>query len=396
MLMKKAPPRPQGPRSGLHRLLMAVGVFGGALASASTAQAELKLCNETSYVLETAIGYDTGDEVISQGWWTLYPGDCRVAIQQELEPDFRYLSFARSIKGHKGGIKSWGGTAPLCTGSGRFTRDEHRACPNPNDQRFGFARVNHESKADWTVSFSEPKQYSLQKARIAGVQRLLGDVNGSIKNVDGFMGRGTRRAISAYKSEAGLQTGDELTNELFARLTRDAQAALQERGLEFCNRTDREIWAALAFQKENNPPTSKGWYRLAPGQCALTVKDAVDGGNYFAFAETEADENGNRDRWGGSRFFCVNAVMFSIEGAEDCALSGYEARGFRAIKIDGGSRWTENFSTANRSVPLSDGVSPPAVAPPADITGDLSSALEGAEEAESGDATVAAEAEPEG
>ncbi|MEM9121764.1 MAG: DUF1036 domain-containing protein [Pseudomonadota bacterium] len=342
--------------------LLALAAFAALMASTGSASATLTLCNKTSYVIETSIAYEYREGHVSQGWWTIYPGDCRAVIQQELDPEISYFTFARAIRGHLGGIKAWGGRFPFCTGSGRFQRTEHRACPEGADIKFDFAYVNHKGQTSWTTDFSEPQKYSAQKAKIAGAQRLLRDLSFNNQKIDGIMGDGTKRAVRKAKKEFGLPRNDDLNRELFLALSRRANSSEAETGLELCNTTGETVWAAIATAEDEADPISKGWYKLEAGDCAKAIKDELKNRFFYTYAETEdkeGQETADRLTWGGNRFFCVNAVMFAIEGAEDCALRGFEPRGFRRIDTQGDVAWKEFFKSDNTSVPIAG--MPPAI-----------------------------------
>src|SRR5258705_11189295 len=54
------------------------------LLSAAPAQADLKLCNRMSYVVEVAIGIDDKAATATRGWFRIDPAGCRDAAQGAL------------------------------------------------------------------------------------------------------------------------------------------------------------------------------------------------------------------------------------------------------------------------------------------------------------------------
>jgi uncharacterized membrane protein len=44
-------------------------VFAILVGTSGTAQAELRICNQTQSQQGVAIGYEQGDEWVSEGWW---------------------------------------------------------------------------------------------------------------------------------------------------------------------------------------------------------------------------------------------------------------------------------------------------------------------------------------
>lgn len=326
-------------------------MLGLAVAAATPARAELKLCNETSYVIESAIAYETRSGFTSQGWWIIQPGLCRVIIQQELDPNVRYFTFGRAIRGHLGAIKSWGGRFPFCTGKGRFQETEHKDCESVGKHRYDFSFVDIQGRKSWTASFTEPDAFSPQKARVAGAQRLLKEAGYDIERSDGFISTKTKKAIEVYKKDKSLPPSEELTQQMFQQLIDEANKREEESGLELCNVTNQALWGAVGLE-EQGALISRGWFLLPAGECAKVIKDKLPPGTYYAYAENETPGELDRKSWGGNRFFCVNNVKFDIRGAEDCALRGFEPRGFRKVDVQGKPRFKEYFTAENQSVPL--------------------------------------------
>src|SRR5215831_3729842 len=59
--------------------------------AATSAQAELTLCNRTSFRMETAVGLERRANVATRGWFRLDPGQCRQVIDDPLDVDMVYL-----------------------------------------------------------------------------------------------------------------------------------------------------------------------------------------------------------------------------------------------------------------------------------------------------------------
>lgn len=62
-----------------------------ALAGAAPALAGLEICNDTSATHPVAIGYKSGDQWISEGWWTIPADECRTLISADLANRYYYF-----------------------------------------------------------------------------------------------------------------------------------------------------------------------------------------------------------------------------------------------------------------------------------------------------------------
>ncbi len=331
-------------------LVMLTAMLSGA-PEASAAKPGLTLCNETSYMLEASVAYQAAGKWKVEGWWTLQPGLCETVVKESLKGG-EYYAFARSIPGHNGGIKAWGGRYAFCSGKGTYSIINQANCEQNGLSVHGFAKIDVGSSDAWTNSFTEPAGYNRDKARIAGIQRLLADVGIEKVRVDGFMGRKTRLAITKYKQEKNISAGDFLTEELFDAMSRTANSLSTQTGLELCNETGHKIYAAIAYDggKETGW-ISRGWYLVPRGECVKAIKDKLDHRYYYSYAEAELPGD-EVVVWDGDRSFCTNTVRFSIEGDKSCETRGYDIRPFRRIDTENKGRWKEFFTADDPSVPM--------------------------------------------
>ena len=90
------------------RLGMAWLVGLALLVCASPAQAALKLCNRTSYILYAATSSVISPGSTTHGWVRIAPGDCQTAIPEKLKMQ-SYLVYARSALASSGPGRAWGG-----------------------------------------------------------------------------------------------------------------------------------------------------------------------------------------------------------------------------------------------------------------------------------------------
>ncbi len=323
-------------------------ILGSLLLSALPAHASLTLCNETSYMLEASVASPTGAKWKVEGWWSLQPGDCTVAIESPLKSD-DYYTFGRSISGHEGGIRAWGGRYAFCTGEGSYSLTNRPNCEEAGLTVFGFAKVETKNNQKWTNTFTEPAGYSAAKARVAGVQRLLGDIGYDRVSVDGYMGRRTKVAMAKFKKDLSLKKGEDLTPEFFDAMARKANEQVQQAGLELCNETPHDLFAAIAYEEDATGWTSRGWYHLKNGTCIKALKDQLAQEEYFVYAESEIGD-GEMMVWNGERVFCTNTIRFSIDGDQNCAVRGYDQRGFVEIEPKENAHWRHAFSLNNPAV----------------------------------------------
>lgn len=60
-------------------------VVGACLLAAGAAQAELTLCNQADVARSVAIAYSDGEAWVSEGWWSVDPGACKIVLAGALK-----------------------------------------------------------------------------------------------------------------------------------------------------------------------------------------------------------------------------------------------------------------------------------------------------------------------
>lgn len=120
--------------------------------AAVPAQADLKLCNNTTSRVGVAIGYKDKEGWATEGWWTFEPSKCQQLLKGELIAQFYYVY---AVDYDKGG--SWGGKAMMCIRDKIFTIRGFDRCKEREFQQVGFFEVDTGEEADWTVSLSGEK-----------------------------------------------------------------------------------------------------------------------------------------------------------------------------------------------------------------------------------------------
>ena len=82
--------------------------------------------------------------------------------------------------------------------------------------------------------------------------------------------------------------------------------------------------------------TTRGWWRVAPGQCATLLRGRLESRYFYLFA---ADVFG-RESLSGSVPLCVAPRGFAIETQGDCLLRGYLDARFIEVDTEERDDWT--------------------------------------------------------
>ena len=305
------------------------------------AKADLKLCNRTSYVLETATSTIKNTDSLTQGWTRLVPGDCAIVLKGPLG-NASYLVYARSSLVHAGPPRAWGGAFPVCVKDGNFVL--HQAVTQPyciaaDTFALPFAPVNMTARRrDWTMDFDEsPALLSLTAAQLAGVKRLLGDNGYKVSAIDGSPDKPTGAALADFRKKMKFKPNDG-NDVLFAALEKQAAARSAPQGYAVCNDSGEPLLAAIA-QTGPGKPTSRGWWRIAPKSCADALTSPLTGPVYLMAQKL----NGTPLVTGGEKF-CTAGQAFEVEGRGDCASRGLTESGFASTAGGGKAGYVAHVS----------------------------------------------------
>lgn len=350
------------------------------LAMPSDARADYRFCNTTSYVLQGAIGTarhnaklrgttagppspapdvaatvapakptdHTGlaggetqpDTVwLTQGWTQVLPGECASALSGPVHKGDYYV-FARSIDAHQGPTKYFSGSARFCTLTDDFSIEGRENCALRGYDSHDFIRVSVKAGDDWTTTFGEPRDYSLERARIAGAQRLLLDNGLRLPKIDGYAAKNTERAVMAFQRTANIKATGAIDRDLIDKLVEGARREQSKFGLNICNKTNFLVWASVGVS-DSDDDMSSGWIRVAQGSCTKAIKDKLTAKAYYIYAEATDDRgaiamrDGRRLIWMGKQGFCVKTTRYEIKGREACTTRGYDERAFMPINTGG-------------------------------------------------------------
>jgi uncharacterized membrane protein len=314
---------------------LACAALVAAIALASRADAQTRaasgwqVCNETSFMLEAVTGRPDGRAIVVQGWTRLRPGECRIAVAAPLARGTHYL-YARTTTAHRGGRRQWGGDARLCIDpSGSFTIENPPNCTAMGLEERRFRRVLINKRDTWRTSFSEAQQYTLARARQAGLQRLLEDAGYELRQ--GRRGADPRRvaqAIAQFRTTARLAPNAS-ENQLIDALDAEARRRSQQVGLTLCNRARGRMWTAVA-RRRGEGWESRGWWPLNPGGCVRTIDEELIQELYYVHAALESNE-GTRMLAAGGEPFCTSGARFAILGRENCEARFYDTQLFTPI-----------------------------------------------------------------
>jgi uncharacterized membrane protein len=311
---------------------------------ATSAHAELTLCNSTSYRVQAAIGLEKRANVSTRGWFRVDPGACKRVLDGTLDADLVYVH-ARTPPVY--------GTAPipqtcnaeLCIRDGDFAIADARGCPISQQARFTAARPS-DAPAGPTVYLAEDAGYDDAQARLAGIQRLLTIAGYDAYPIDGVQGSKTQSALTKFLGDHKLPA-DAVTHQAFFDTLLAAARGPQGAGFSWCNDTKYTVMASLGVVEMGSIVT-RGWYRVGAGKC---LRPDLRGAPHRLYSYAEAvDGNGRtikRDdaplSWGGKVALCTRDGKFELSNHKDCAARGLNSAGFAVIDAGANPSTTVRF-----------------------------------------------------
>jgi uncharacterized membrane protein len=327
----------------IRRLIWSlVGLY--AALTAYPARAELTLCNRTSYRVEAAIGLEKRANVATRGWFRIDPGACRKVLDGTLDADMVYV-YARTPPVYGSAPMPQSGHAELCIRDGDFEIANARGCPVSQQARFTAAQPS-DSPQGQTVNLAEEADYDDAQARLAGIQRLLNVAGYDAYPIDGVQGTKTQAALAKFLNDRQLPTDAPGTPEFFDTLFK-AAANPEGIGFSWCNDTQYPVMAALGIV-EVGAIVTRGWYRVAAGQC-LRPDLRGDPHRLYSYAEA-VDGNGRAIMrgdtplsWGGKVALCTRDGKFELADHKDCAGRGLNSAGFAVFDTGGQPSTTVRF-----------------------------------------------------
>jgi uncharacterized membrane protein len=114
----------------------------------------VRACNKSSGRIEVAKALnvkpnaDAADDIISEGWYKLNPGECVTLYPGRLQYRY-YLVFAQEI----GGSRIWGGGIPVCVSHESF-RIRTSQCGDGYNRRMFKEIDTGDERENWTHNFT--------------------------------------------------------------------------------------------------------------------------------------------------------------------------------------------------------------------------------------------------
>lgn len=130
---------------------VALACFLLTFAVSGAAQADFRLCNNTTTRVSIAIAYTDGRNWLSEGWWNLRPTACETLLRGPLAAQFYYV-YAMDERGGE-----WKGKAFMCTRDREFRIEGREDCFARGFERTGFFEIDTGRDAkSWTVQLTDP------------------------------------------------------------------------------------------------------------------------------------------------------------------------------------------------------------------------------------------------
>src|SRR6478672_10777231 len=305
-----------------------------AVLAATSARAELTLCNRTSFRMETAIGLEKRANVTTRGWFRLDPGQCRQVLDGPLDVDMAYVH-SRTPPVYGSAPLPQDGQAEFCIRNGDFDIASARGCPASQQAHFSAAKPADSPKGP-VVNLAEEANYDDVQARLAGIQRLLVIAGYDAYPIDGVQGAKTQAAVTKFLNDRKLAADSVAAPNFFDTLIEAAQNP-EGIGFSWCNDTKYAVMASLGIV-EMGAIVTRGWYRVDAGKC---VRPDLRGDPHRLYSYAEAvDGNGRTIKrgdaplaWGGTVALCTRDGRFELADHKDCAARGLNSAGFAVIDV---------------------------------------------------------------
>ncbi len=179
-----------------------------------------------------------------------------------------------------------------------------------------FAVSDTRRQKNWTSIFTESAAVStMEDASSAGLRRLLAD-NGYVT------GEKLDAALAAYRKRLKLSPRASQA-QLFNALEREALKSAAPEGYAVCNETKAPFWAAIAYRASGSW-LSRGWWKVAPANCARTTESPLPSDEIFLLVEKK---NG-KPIVSGDMVFCTSDVSFDVIDRVRCKIRGLKETGF--------------------------------------------------------------------
>lgn len=136
-----------------RRLALPLLIFGAglcAIATASPAHADFRVCNATQNLVGVGIGYRAKAGWITEGWWHIEGSTCKTLIEGPLSSRFYYLYAEDAERGGR-----WDGPINMCVAEKEFKIAGVNDCVARGFQRAGFQEYDTGEQASWMVQLTD-------------------------------------------------------------------------------------------------------------------------------------------------------------------------------------------------------------------------------------------------
>lgn len=133
------------------QLVGALTVIAIVACSASSAKADLKLCNASTSRVGVAIGYQDPRGWATEGWWNIASQTCEILLRGSVPSRFVYV---HAIDYDRGG--EWVGSNFMCTQDKSFAIRGVQDCQKRGYKRTGFFEVDTGEAKEWTIRLTDP------------------------------------------------------------------------------------------------------------------------------------------------------------------------------------------------------------------------------------------------
>jgi uncharacterized membrane protein len=130
---------------------LAFAAFVVLFAASGSAEAALRVCNKTRYLLNFAVGYSAAADFATEGWWSVTPNTCATPIKGPLKGRYIYL-YATDIDANDV-LK---GSVSMCIDRRKFEIFGIADCWRRGLQAVNFAEIDTLSSPDWTAYLNDP------------------------------------------------------------------------------------------------------------------------------------------------------------------------------------------------------------------------------------------------
>jgi uncharacterized membrane protein len=127
--------------------VIAVALLG---ASTHPASARFSVCNRTANPASIALGFYSGKDWASSGWWKIGAGGCAVLIEEPLLARFYYIYAEHEDVGG-----AWEGDRSFCVKEGRFTILGRTGCVAHGYEARRFFQVDTGNAPDWIENLAD-------------------------------------------------------------------------------------------------------------------------------------------------------------------------------------------------------------------------------------------------